>query len=63
MIQGRPVDLLETDCQAMVPLPPVVPPIGLSSRIRLGRDCYVRVDAVGYSVDPRVIGAGSARFC
>ncbi|MEU6325457.1 IS21 family transposase [Streptomyces sp. NPDC047009] len=55
-IQGRPVDLLETDYQAMVPLPPVVPPIGLSSRIRLGRDYYVRVDAVDYSVDPQVIG-------
>ncbi|MEU1600376.1 IS21 family transposase [Streptomyces sp. NPDC005708] len=55
-IQGRPVELLETDYQAMVPLPPVVPPIGLSSRIRLGRDYYVRVDAVDYSVDPQVIG-------
>lgn len=39
-IQGRPADLLETDYQAMVSLPPVVPPIGLSSRIRLGRDYY-----------------------
>jgi len=55
-IQGRPVDLLETDYQAMVPLPPVTPPIGLSHRIRLGRDYYVRVDAVDYSVDPQVIG-------
>ncbi|MFE7934652.1 IS21 family transposase [Streptomyces sp. NPDC057456] len=55
-IQGRPVDLLETDYLAMVPLPPVVPPIGLSHRIRLGRDYYVRVDTVDYSVDPQVIG-------
>jgi transposase len=55
-IQGRPVDLLETDCQAMVPLPPVTPPIGLNHRIRLGRDYYVRVDTVDYSVDPRAIG-------
>ncbi|MFJ9732778.1 IS21 family transposase [Streptomyces sp. NPDC101171] len=55
-LQGRPVDLLETDYLAMVPLPPVVPPIGLSHRIRLGRDYYVRVDTVDYSVDPQVIG-------
>ncbi|MFG2265172.1 IS21 family transposase [Streptomyces sp. NPDC048720] len=55
-IQGRPVDLLETDYQAMVPLPPVTPPVGLSHRIRLGRDYYVRVDTVDYSVDPQVIG-------
>jgi transposase len=55
-IQGRPVDLLETDYLAMLPLPPVEPPIGLSHRIRLGRDYYVRVDTVDYSVDPRAIG-------
>jgi transposase len=55
-IGGRPVDLLETDYQAMLPLPPVDPPIGLNHRVRLGRDYYVRVDAVDYSVDPRMIG-------
>lgn len=55
-IQGRPVDLLETDYLSMLPLPPVVPPIGLNNRIRLGRDYYVRADTVDYSVDPRVIG-------
>jgi len=55
-IQGRPVDLLETDYRAMIPLPPVDPPIGLTNRIRLGRDYYVRVDTVDYSVDPRMIG-------
>lgn len=55
-IKGRPTDLLETDYQAMLPLPPVAPPIGLNSRVRLARDYYVRVDAVDYSVDPRVIG-------
>ncbi|MFD8495788.1 IS21 family transposase [Amycolatopsis sp. NPDC059657] len=55
-LQGRPVDLLETDYLSMLPLPPVAPPIGLSNRIRLGRDYYVRVDTVDYSVDPRVIG-------
>ncbi len=55
-IQARPVDLLETDYLSMLPLPPVVPPIGLNHRIRLARDYYVRVDTVDYSVDPQVIG-------
>ncbi|MEV6244578.1 IS21 family transposase [Lentzea sp. NPDC051838] len=55
-IQGRPDVLLETDYLAMLPLPPVAPPIGLKLRVRLGRDYYVRVDTVDYSVDPRAIG-------
>ena len=55
-IQGCPVDLLQTDYLSMLPLPPVSPPIGLTHRIRLGRDYYVRVDTVDYSVDPRAIG-------
>jgi transposase len=55
-IGGRPVDLLETDSLAMLPLPPVDPPTGLSHRVRLGRDYCVRVDAVDYSVNPRMIG-------
>jgi transposase len=55
-IQGRPVDLLETDYPAMLALPPLDPPIGLTHRVRLGRDYYVRLDTVDYSVDPRVIG-------
>jgi hypothetical protein len=55
-IAGRPVDLLPTDYQAMIPLPPVDPPIGLNHRVRLGRDYYVRIDTCDYSVDPRVIG-------
>jgi transposase len=55
-IGGRPVDVLETDYQAMLGLPPVDPPTGLNYRVRLGRDYYVRVDTVDYSVDPRVIG-------
>ncbi len=53
---ARPVDLLETDQAAMLPLPPVAPAVGLASRVRLGRDYYVRVDASDYSVDPRRIG-------
>lgn len=55
-IGGCPADLLETDYLAMLPLPPVVPPIGINHRIRLARDYYVRVDTVDYSVDPQVIG-------
>lgn len=55
-IQGRPVDLLATDYGAMIPLPPVDPPTGINHRIRLGRDYYVRIDTVDYSVDPRAIG-------
>jgi hypothetical protein len=55
-IRGRPVDMLETDRQATTPLPPVDPQVGLTHRIRLARDYYVRVDANDYSVDPRVIG-------
>jgi hypothetical protein len=37
-------------------LPPMAPHVGLTHRIRLARDYYVRVDANDYSVDPRVIG-------
>jgi Mu transposase-like protein len=50
------VDLLEIDRQAMPPLPPLAPAVGLSSRIRLGRDYYVRIDTNDYSLDPEVIG-------
>jgi transposase len=55
-IQGRPVDLLQTDYLSMVDLPPIGPQVGLQQRIRLGRDYYVRVDTVDYSVDPHSIG-------
>ena len=40
----------------MVPLPPVAPQVGLTARVRLARDYYVRVDGCDYSVYPRVIG-------
>ena len=40
----------------MVELPPVAPLVGLTARVRLARDYYVRVDGCDYSVDPRVIG-------
>ncbi len=36
--------------------PPTAPHIGLSSRVRLGRDYYVRVAGNDYSVHPSVIG-------
>ncbi len=51
-IQGRPIDMLKTDYQAMIGLPPIEPPIGLTGRIRLARDYYVRVDTVDYSPRP-----------
>ena len=37
-------------------VPPVAPTTGARSRIRLGREYYVRVETCDYSVDPRVIG-------
>ena len=56
-IKAKPVDLLERDKAAMLPLPPVPPAVGWVNRVRLGRDYYVRVDSSDYSVDPAVIGA------
>jgi transposase len=55
-IKARPVDLLDVDKAAMLPLPPVAPTVGWANRVRLGRDYYVRVDSSDYSVDPSVIG-------
>lgn len=55
-VKARPVDLLDADRAAMLPLPPVPPGVGWVNRIRLGRDYYVRVDSNDYSVDPTVIG-------
>ena len=54
--KARPVDLLDADRAAMLPLPPVSPTVGWVNRVRLGRDYYVRVDSSDYSVDPAVIG-------
>lgn len=53
---GRPVDHLDADLAAMTPLPPVGPATGLSNRVRLARDYYVRIGSSDYSVDPNVIG-------
>ena len=55
-IKARPVDLLDADRAAMLPLPPVPPRPGWRNRVRLGRDYYVRVDTNDYSVDPQAIG-------
>jgi transposase len=55
-IKTRPVDLLDADRAAMLPLPPVAPVLGWVNRVRLGRDYYVRVDSSDYSVDPAAIG-------
>lgn len=51
-----PMDRWVADRAAMVALPPVAPSIGLTHRVRLGRDYYVRIDANDYSIDPRAIG-------
>jgi hypothetical protein len=53
---ARPIDRLEVDRAAMLPLPPVTPTLGHRSRVRLGRDYYVRVAGNDYSVDPTMIG-------
>ena len=53
---ARPIDRLEADRAAMLPLPPVAPTLGHRSRVRLGRDYYVRVVGNDYSVDPTMIG-------
>ncbi|WP_211340849.1 Mu transposase domain-containing protein [Xylanimonas allomyrinae] len=55
-IRTRPLDLLEADKAAMLPLPPVAPAVGWVNRIRLGNDYYVRAGTNDYSVDPAMIG-------
>lgn len=55
-IKTRPLDRLDVDRAAMLPLPPVAPAVGWVNRVRLGRDYYVRLDSNDYSVDPAVIG-------
>ncbi len=55
-IGTTPAGRWATDRAAMVELPPVAPMVGLTGRLRLARDYYVRVDGNDYSVNPRAIG-------
>lgn len=55
-IGTNPAGRWEADRAAMVDLPPVPPAVGLTGRVRLGRDYYVRIAGNDYSVDPRAIG-------
>jgi hypothetical protein len=55
-IKAAPVDLVEADRAAMLPLPPIPLHLGWRNKIRLGRDYYVRLDTNDYSVDPAMIG-------
>lgn len=55
-IKAAPVDLIDADRAAMLPLPPVPLHLGWRNKIRLGRDYYVRLDTNDYSVDPNLIG-------
>jgi transposase len=55
-VKARPVDRLDSDRAAMLPLPPIPLQLGWRGRVRLGRDYYVRVDSNDYSIDPTAIG-------
>ena len=55
-LRARPVDLVDQDRAAMLALPPVDPSVGHRTRVRLGRDYFVRVAGSDYSVDPTMIG-------
>ena len=55
-IKAAPVDRLDADRAAMLPLPPVPLHLDWRERVRLGRDYYVRLDTTDYSVDPHAIG-------
>ncbi len=54
-IKAAPVELIDADRAAMLPLPPIPLHLGWRNKIRLGRDYYVRLDTNDYSVDPTVI--------
>lgn len=55
-LRARPVDLIDQDRVGMLALPPVQPTLGHRSRVRLGRDYFVRIAGSDYSVDPTMIG-------
>ena len=52
----RPVERWRADRAAMVTLPPVAPPSGSTTSMRLPRDHYVRLDGNDYSVHPAAVG-------
>jgi hypothetical protein len=51
-----PVDRIDADRAAMLPLPPVAPVTGWHTSLRLPRDHYLRLDGNDYSVHPAVVG-------
>jgi hypothetical protein len=55
-VGAAPLQRLDADRAAMLPLPPLVLHLGWRNRVRLGRDYYVRLDTSDYSVDPAAIG-------
>ena len=55
-IRCRPLDRLNEDLAAMLPLPPVMPDLTHRFVTRLGRDHYVRFGTCDYSIHPQVIG-------
>ena len=52
----QPGHRVAADTAAMGALPPIVPLLGTTTRVRLARDYYVRIAGNDYSVDPSVIG-------
>ena len=51
-----PVDRIDADRAAMLPLPPVAPATGWRASLRRPRDHYMRLDANDYSVHPAAVG-------
>jgi transposase len=51
-----PTERISADRHAMLALPPVAPPTGWRTSLRLPRDHYIRLDSNDYSVHPAVIG-------
>ena len=54
--KASPLDRLDADVAAMLPLPPIPLRLGWRNRVHLGRDYYVHLDTNDYSVDPAVNG-------
>jgi hypothetical protein len=54
--KAAPIQRLDVDRAAMLPLPPLLLHLGWRNQVRLPRDYYVRLDTNDYSVDPAMIG-------